>query len=251
MNVFVLLANISLVLMFDFCVSAKTYSTGLNDDITDSSEGLTVVPPPCGITKDTSMTLNKQKADHKYDSSLITKAYRMIKSIRFTKFNRNLKSYQNKNAISNINDLNLSLNRNNAKHRTVFTPLAFPVLKFASGSTERDRKWYQHVADVRLQKRSTVDKDDNVGKNMLIGIQRKAKVLGRLLLNNGSGKNDNDIQDDYVEDEDDDYSYGVNKKKLNWEDYQNEDGASIMELIALNTRHKTYMQPDEYPYRSE
>lgn len=214
---------------------------GLSDDINNSSEGLTVVPPLCGITKDTSVTLNKQKADHKYDSSLITKAYRMIESIRSTKFNRNLKSYRNKNVISNINDFNLSLKRNNGKHRTVFL----------SSLTEKGRKWSQHVVDVRLQKRSTVDKDDNVGKGMPIGKQRKAKVLGRLLLNNGSGKNDKDIQDDYVDDEDDDYSYRVNKKKMNWEDYQNEDGASIMELIALNARHKTYVQPDEYLYRSE
>lgn len=213
---------------------------GLSEDI-NNSEGLTVVPPLCGITKDTSVTLNKQKADHKYDSSLITKAHRMIESIRSTKFNRNLKSYRNKNVISNINDLNLSLKGNNAKLRTVFL----------SGLTERGRKWSQHVVDVRLQKRSTVDKDDNVGKGMPIGKQRKAKVLGRLLLNNGSGKNDKDIQDDYVDDEDDDYSYRVNKKKMNWEDYQNEDGASIMELIALNARHKTYVQPDEYLYRSE
>ena len=219
---------------------------GLSDDISKSSEGLTVVAPLRGITNDTSMTLNKQKADHKYDSSLITKAYRMIKSIRSTKFNRNFKSYQNKNVVSNINDLKLSLNRNNAKHRTVFTPLNLPVLRFLSGLTERERKSYQHVVDVRLQKRSTVDKDDNVGKGMPIGKQRKLKVLARLLLNNGSGKNDKDIQDDYVEDEDDDYSYGINKKKMNWEDYQNEDGASIMELIALNVRHKTYIHPDEY-----
>ena len=248
MNVFLLLA-ISLVFVFDFCVSAKTYSMGLSDDNSNSSEGLTVVPPLCGITKETSMTSNKQKADHKYDSSLITKVYRMINSIRSTKFNRNLKSYQNKNVISNINDLNLSLNRNNAKHRTVFTPLNLPVLKFLSSLTERERKWSQHVVDIRLQKRSPVDNDDNVGKGMPIEKQSKAKVLRRLLLNNGSGKNDKDIQDDYVEDEDDDYSYGVNKKKMNWEDYQNEDGASIMELIALNMRHKTYMQPDKYLYQ--
>ena len=250
MTVFVLLV-ISLVLMFDLRVSAKTYSTGLNDDTNNSSEELPVVPPLCRVTKDTSMTVNKQKADHKYDNSLITKAYRMIEPIRSTKFNRNLKSYQNKNVISNINDLNLSLNQNNAKHRTVFRPLTLPALRSASGLAERGRKWSQHEVDVRLRKRSTVAKDDNVGKGMLIGKQRKAKVLGRLLLNSGSGKNDEDIQDDYAEDEDDDYSYGVNKKKLNWEDYQNEDGPSIMELIALNARHKTYMQPDEYLYRSE
>ena len=246
---FVLLA--SLVFVFDFCASAKTYSTGLSDDINSSSEGSTVVPPLCGITKDTSMTLNKQKPGHKYDGSLITKAYRMIKRIRAAKFHRNLESYRKKNVISTINDLHLSLNGDNAKHRTVFAPLTSPVLSFLSGSTERDRKWSQRVVEVRLQKRSTVDEDDNVGEGTPIGKQRMAKVLGRLLLNNGSGKIDKDIRDDYVEDEDDDYSYRVNKKKMNWEDYRNEDGATIMELIALNARHKTYMQPDEYLYRSE
>ncbi|CAL7943796.1 unnamed protein product [Xylocopa violacea] len=70
-------------------------------------------------------------------------------------------------------------------------------------------------------------------------------------MKNGSNKNDEDIQDDYAEDEDD-YFKGVNKNIMNWDDYRNVDGASVMELIALNARHKTNVYPthnDQHPYR--
>lgn len=70
--------------------------------------------------------------------------------------------------------------------------------------------------------------------------QKKAKELRRLLMLNASNKRVEEDQDYYDFDQDDDYYKRANKQKMKWEDYQNEDGASVMELIALNDRHKNY-----------
>ncbi|XP_017789803.1 PREDICTED: uncharacterized protein LOC108572121 [Habropoda laboriosa] len=91
----------------------------------------------------------------------------------------------------------------------------------------------------RLEKRSANNGNTDTKRDIPRGKQKKIKALRRLLLNGISNQNNEDIQDDYGEDEDDDYSKGVNKKKMNWDDFQNEDGASVMELIALNVRHKS------------
>lgn len=83
--------------------------------------------------------------------------------------------------------------------------------------------------------------------NGITGIDRqKAKALGQLLLNNN--KNYENTQDNYIDDDDVGYSKNENRDKMNWENYQNQDGASVMELIALNARHKKYMQQNDGNY---
>ncbi|XP_012137030.2 uncharacterized protein LOC105662033 [Megachile rotundata] len=134
----------------------------------------------------------------------------------------------NKMYLTNKDDLKY-LYSQNVKQREVLSKL-FPKLFDLLEESGKHRK------------RST----DNVNRkrNMSRKKQKKAKALGRLLMNNAASKNYDDIQDDYI-DEDDDYWTGVNRKKMKWEDYRNEDGASVMELIALNARHKTNLRHAE------
>lgn len=55
-------------------------------------------------------------------------------------------------------------------------------------------------------------------------------------------------EEDYVDgddgegEDDDDFSTAPYTGKINWNDYRNEDGSSVLELIALNARYKTRMQ---------
>ncbi|XP_054014269.1 uncharacterized protein LOC128895570 isoform X2 [Hylaeus anthracinus] len=109
------------------------------------------------------------------------------------------------------------------------------------------RKEYETSASNGKKEKRNADKDDSVGVPR--GKQKKAKELGRLLLNNDSTRKYEDIHDDYFDDDDDDYFKGANVKKMNWEDYQNEDGPSVMELIALDARHKKHSFRQEYPLK--
>lgn len=219
----------------------ETYSMTLDDDVSDSSRGLTTVPPLFhGTPTNISVTLNKQTADRKHEVSLSREEYEANGGIHFRMFDENFGRYRNRNVTSAFDDPKTRINRNNKKYRNG-TFAAASTLKFLFDPMAGEEKWSRRVFNERLQKRNPADKNDNARTVLSKGKQKKAKALGRLLLKNDSVmKHHEDIQDDYVEDEDDDYSKGVNKKKMNWEDYQNEDGASVMELIALNARHKKH-----------
>ncbi|XP_043258820.1 uncharacterized protein LOC122401027 [Colletes gigas] len=210
-----LLLFVSLMCTFDFHVSAKIYTMIPSHNVSDLSRELTADSPSSTII---STTFNK------HENSLFHSECKTNNEIRFG--SQNLKGYRNKGVTSTFNDSNSRSKQNDTKYRgAIFTSSDSYLLKFL----------FQ-----RLQKRSAIDKDDHAGNDMSRGKQKKAKALGFLLMNNDSTKNYEDIQDDYVAYEDDDYSKGVNGKKMNWEDYENEDGASVMELIVLDARHKKH-----------
>lgn len=192
--------------------------------------------------------LDERNDNYKYKSLLLLAKTRLVRENNIIKLNENSEAYRNRKLLSQVDDSSSS-HQINAKHSTKISQIDpnVPLKKCLTGSSQKKNWKYRYVFYERLQKRSATD-NDNGNKGLSNGKQKKAKALGRLLLNNVSNKNDEDIQDDYIDDDDGDYSDGVNKKKMNWEDYQNEDGSSIMELIALNTRHKTYMQRDESFY---
>ncbi|XP_078039524.1 uncharacterized protein LOC144471405 [Augochlora pura] len=218
-----LLLFISLVSICDSHVLSKRHSTELDGDVNDLSHRLTAVPPLSDeITELTPTTQGKQKANRKY-TELVG---RPTRNVLFD------------------NDRASFLNGNEEKHRGSVPKFPrSPPLKLSPDSTTRERRWPQITFDEQLRERGSSDKNGNAKNGMTRRNQKKAKALGRLLLNNVSKKNEEDNQDDYLEDDDDDYSKNENRKKMNWEEYRNEDGgASVMELVALNVRHKTNMQ---------
>nr|XP_012137030.1 PREDICTED: uncharacterized protein LOC105662033 [Megachile rotundata] len=160
-------------------------------------------------------------SDKKSEES--TTVFHVMKNITNDQKNEIYKMY-----LINKDDLKY-LYSQNVKQREVLSKL-FPKLFDLLEESDKHRK------------RST--ENVNRKRNMSRKKQKKAKALGRLLMNNAASKNYDDIQDDYI-DEDDDYWIGVNRKKMKWEDYRNEDGASVMELIALNARHKTNLRHAE------
>ncbi|XP_076639989.1 uncharacterized protein LOC143351848 [Colletes latitarsis] len=218
-----LLLFVTLMCTFDFHVLAKIYTMVPSHNVSDLSRELTADLPSSIII---STTFNKQKIDHKHENLLFHSECKTNNEIRFGAPNQNLKGYRNNGVTSTFNDSNSRSKQNDTNYRgAIFTSSDSYLLKFL----------FQ-----RLQKRSAIDKNDHAGNDASRGKQKKVKALGFLLMNNDSTKNYEDIQDDYVADEDDDYSKGVNGKKMNWEDYENEDGASVMELIALDARHKKH-----------
>lgn len=100
-------------------------------------------------------------------------------------------------------------------------------------ATTKGRQWAHFVFVKRLEKRDALDMPDNAGNVATREDQKKAKSSGKALLFN---------QDDDIEDDDEDYAMSENRNRINWENYQNEDGASVMELVALNARHEKYMR---------
>ncbi|XP_033340932.2 uncharacterized protein LOC117228939 [Megalopta genalis] len=215
-----LLLFISLVSMCDFHVLSKTHSTELYDDANDLSDRLTAFPPLSDeITELTPTIQNKQKANRKY-AELVGRPSRNVL------FDKEFGSLPDENKKKEASEFSGS----------------FPF-KLSLDLTAKKRQWPQIIFDKRLRKRDLSDKNDHARNGISRRNLTKAQVLGRLLLSNVSKKNEKDVQDDYIEDDDDDdYSKHKNIKKMNWEDYRNEDGASVMELVALNTRHKMYMQ---------
>ncbi|XP_034186305.2 uncharacterized protein LOC117607127 [Osmia lignaria lignaria] len=173
-----------------------------------SQELTTISPLSCDAIKDTSMRLNREN-------------YEIQKGIYLLPLNQEFQNHQNINGLKSNNLKN---------HETTATSL-----KSIFELSKEGKEWF----DKSLRKRN-VDDTNNRKKIISKRKQKKAKVLGRLLRNNIWIKNYEDIQDDYMEDEDD-YSINMSRKKMKWEDFRNEDGASVMELIALNARHKTNM----------
>lgn len=147
----------------------------------------------------------------------------MYKQTNFLSPNEDTEANENRNADWEVNESNSELH-----HRSAST---------SRNSPEKEQTSSWRLFDERSIKRNRQN------RSMPREKQRKAKVLGRLLMNNAANRNDEDVQDDYIEEEVDDYFRGVNKKKMNWEAFQNEDGSSVMELIALNARHKTNTYP--------
>ncbi|XP_076246506.1 uncharacterized protein LOC143186683 [Calliopsis andreniformis] len=198
------------------------------------------------ITKTSFMAANKQERNYNHQNSLFGKKYKMHGVNDFSKPNGNLEPHRNKSLIRHLNNPNSQLHQISANYAKVDSDLNAFLLRLSDLS--RKEKWrFQHIFKKKVQKRSAFDEADNRKKGLSKGKQRKVKALGHLLQNNISNKSKDDPQDDYIDDDDDTYWNSVNRKKMNWEDYQNQDGASIMELIALNTRHKTYMR-DKYFY---
>lgn len=66
----------------------------------------------------------------------------------------------------------------------------------------------------------------NMRKNLPKNKRKKVKVLRHVLMNNVSNKN-----------EDNGYSKSMNKKKMYWVWFQDENESSIMELIVFNASH--------------
>ncbi|XP_076662095.1 uncharacterized protein LOC143365629 [Halictus rubicundus] len=229
MKVFLLLF-VSLVFIPDSYVLSKRYSTEPDGYVDDLSEGFTDLSPLSDeITVYTPTTTSKQKANHKY-MELVGR-----RTSYASLFDNDFDSYLNEN--------------NEELHNSVTSTPGASLFKLLFDMTTKDRQWPQFVFAQRLRKRDALNTHDNGGNGMTKRDQKKAKALGRLLLNSVSSRTDEDTQDDYIEDDDDDYTKDANKRRMNWEDYQNEDGASVMELIALNARHKKYMsQNDDYFY---
>ncbi|XP_015438398.1 PREDICTED: uncharacterized protein LOC107193465 [Dufourea novaeangliae] len=228
-----------LFFIFQCNMSTKMYSMVVEDDVNDLSNGLTTFSPLSNeVTKNTYLTLNKQ---NKHRGSLVGKEYKPYTEIRSLKISQNDGKHKDQATLLSFNDS--AVNKSDAKYRSsVITSPSMCLLILLSDSIRKERTLSKHVFDERLRKRNTVDKGDNAINVLSRTKQKKAKALGRLLLNNVSNKNDEDFQDDYIEDEGDDYSEDENRNKMNWEDYQNEDGATVMELIALDARHKKHMR---------
>ncbi|CAK9811006.1 hypothetical protein ANTPLA_LOCUS6768 [Anthophora plagiata] len=201
----VLLLFSNLVFMFVCCASPSTYLPLNGTDMKNLLQRC----------NDTFLTLNKQKTDDKHGNLFADIYYQIYKE---------------------LNELNTRTYQDNVDYRGRFLNSLLNALK-------REEIWPRELFNRRLKERSINNRDTNMKKDIPRGKQKKIKALRRLLLNRISKKDDEDIQDDYIEDDDDDYSRGVNKKKMNWDDFQNEDGASVMELIALNVRHKSNARP--------
>ena len=203
MKMFVFLFT-SMVTTVHYCISARIHSANYNL----SQELTTISPLSFDAIKDTSMRLNREN-------------YELQRGIY-----QEFKNHQNINGLKSNNIKN---------HETIHTSL-----KSIFELSKEGKEWFQQMSDKSLRKRNVGD-TNNRKKIISKRKQKKAKVLGRLLRNNVWIKNYEDIQDDYMEDEDD-YSINMSRKKMKWEDFRNEDGASVMELIALNARHKTNMR---------
>lgn len=185
------------------------------------------------------MRLNKPKGNHEHRNAFFHQVYESYNGVYKVEDSldpgENNGHYKHDNVVSKMIRQNPQLYQTDAKQRGqnyIFTNSLFDI-------SEKEDASHLKLSKKRLAKRNVNDRSVGSRKGMSKGKQKKAKVLGRLLMINAASKNYEDIQDDYVEDEDDDYSKGLSKKKMNWENYQNEDGASVLELIALNTRHKT------------
>lgn len=144
------------------------------------------------------------------------------------------KRYKNKNVILHGDNLNSQLCR-----REISTS-SFNAL---SDSTK--------VGKIlsRLIKKETRDNYFKVKRSVATKLQKKANMLGRLLIESrASNKSD---EDDYDNDLDDDRSRRVDNGKINWDAFLNEDGPSIMELIVLNERHRKKFYPNLYAHDDE
>ncbi|XP_076303603.1 uncharacterized protein LOC143221875 [Lasioglossum baleicum] len=200
---FFLLMSISLLIPGAYYLLSKKYSTEPDGDVNDLSEGLTAFSPLSDeIAEHTPTTPSKQKANYKY-MELVGRgrSYAVL-------FDNNLDAYLNKH--------NLKL-----RNSVTSTPGA-SLFTLLFDTTTKGRQWPQIVFVKRLQERDALDMHDNAGNGMTRRDRKKAKALGQLLLNNVPNRNYENIQDDYIED-DDDYTKNGNRQKMNWADFQNED----------------------------
>lgn len=100
----------------------------------------------------------------------------------------------------------------------------------------------------RLIKKETHDNYFKVKRSIATKLRKKANVLGRLLINSVSNKSDeydyDNLDDDHLKDADND--------EINWDDeFLNENGPSIMELIVLNEKHRKKLYPNLSPHDDE
>nr|XP_031830624.1 uncharacterized protein LOC116426172 [Nomia melanderi] len=241
-----LLLFINLVFGFDNNALTRTYAMAVSDDVNDLLVELTTFAPLFEeVTENTPMTLNKHRRNLRDLESLFSENNETYKGIHSRIFRQSIKQHENKVLSYDSNDSNLYLNQYATKfHSSITSSTSSPLFKLLSNSMSKEGKWPKYTLEKSLKKRNAADKDDDLTNGMSKKNQRKANTLRRLLLNNVSNKNYEDIQDNYIEDDDDDYFKNLNKKKMNWDDYQNDDGASVMELVALDVRHKKHMRED-------
>ncbi|XP_016917938.2 uncharacterized protein LOC108001452 [Apis cerana] len=100
----------------------------------------------------------------------------------------------------------------------------------------------------RLIKKETRDNYFKVKRSIATKLRKKANVLGRLLINSVSNKSDeydyDNLDDDHLKDADND--------EINWDnEFLNENGPSIMELIVLNEKHRKKLYPNLSPHDDE